>query len=241
MIWASAGHCGKAVFRIEGAVSFGLCWWHLGCSSCLFCNSYQVTQKPTGITRILLGNPHCESLFKPPQMEHQCIYVDRPKPLDVIRQKPVWISLLPSNRKPHVRPLRHSAIQRRSTVVYFSSTLYSSPFSTPTENCRLKIRMVIHYQLLTSSHSRKVYLWNSADDFQANGCRHSRRHSAVKSRLKVMYYQPTQYRIHLMHLYYGPVLPKLVVMSHINTARNTNILEGYQTRLPSSRSSHILL
>jgi hypothetical protein len=73
------------------------------------------------------------SIFKPLQMEHQSVYTDLPKPLDVPGQKPSWMSLLPSNRNPHVRPPCHSALQRRSSFPYFSCTRYSTPFSTPPE------------------------------------------------------------------------------------------------------------
>jgi DNA-directed RNA polymerase subunit RPC12/RpoP len=30
--------CGEVVFRKEDAVSFGWCWWHWGCFSCLVCS-----------------------------------------------------------------------------------------------------------------------------------------------------------------------------------------------------------
>jgi hypothetical protein len=57
------------------------------------------------------------SLFKPLQTEYQCIYADRPKPLDVIRQKPGWMPILPSNRNPYVRLPRNSALQWRLLIL----------------------------------------------------------------------------------------------------------------------------
>ena len=123
-----------------------------------------------------------------------------------------------------------TALQRRSRFPYFSSTRYSSPFQLHLKNRQRKIRMVIHCQLPTSSHSRKVCPWYSADDVPANGCRHSPRHSAVRYLLKVLYYQPIQYRISLMQLYYDQFRPTLVVVPHSNTVPNTKILEGCQIR-----------
>lgn len=73
------------------------------------------------------------SLFKPLQIEDKPIYEDLPTPLDAVRQKPSWMSLLPSNRNPHLHPPRDSALQRRSSFPHFSSTRFSSPFSTPAE------------------------------------------------------------------------------------------------------------
>src|SRR3954470_20339522 len=81
--------------------------------------------------RIPLVNPHRESLFRPLQTEYQCIYADPAKPLDVIRQKPGRLPILPSIQNPHVRIPCNSALQQRSTFPYFSSTRYSSPNTLP--------------------------------------------------------------------------------------------------------------
>ena len=67
-------------------------------------------------------------------MEPESIYSDPPRPLDAVKQQPQWMSLLPSNRNPHIRPPRHSALRRRSESPHLNSTRYSTPFSTPPEN-----------------------------------------------------------------------------------------------------------
>jgi hypothetical protein len=73
------------------------------------------------------------SIFRPLQVESQTVYGDLPPPLEIIRQKPRWMSLLSPNRTPHIYPPLKSALWRRASIPSFSTTRFSSPFPTPAE------------------------------------------------------------------------------------------------------------
>ena len=74
------------------------------------------------------------SIFSPLQTEPESVRADPPRSLDAVKQQPQWMSLLPSNRNPHIQPPRHSALRRQSESPHLNSTRYSTPFSTPPEN-----------------------------------------------------------------------------------------------------------
>jgi hypothetical protein len=57
----------------------------------------------------------------------------KPPPVQDARRPPKWMELLPSNVNPHVRPPRHSILQRRLSFPYIEHTRYSTPFMTPLE------------------------------------------------------------------------------------------------------------
>jgi hypothetical protein len=90
-------------------------------------NAYGVTSQPVGWTTSRV------STFRPLQMESQAVCEDLPTPLEIARQKPGWMSLLPSNRNPYIHPPPNSALQRRASFPYFSTTRFPSSFATPAE------------------------------------------------------------------------------------------------------------